>query len=94
MGWLHKFSPEGDSVWENLIDAPFPIVYTNQGTLAGVGELSSGSIVAAGETINGNQRYIWLVKVTADGCLDTLCSTVSPVVEAPAPEEPAFLCLS
>ncbi|MCB9286121.1 MAG: T9SS type A sorting domain-containing protein [Lewinellaceae bacterium] len=90
VGWLHKFSPEGDSVWENLIDAPFPIVYTNQGTLAGVGELSSGSIVAAGETINGNQRYIWLVKVTADGCLDTLCSTVSPVVEAPTPEDRPF----
>ncbi|MCO6491431.1 MAG: T9SS type A sorting domain-containing protein [Phaeodactylibacter sp.] len=85
VGWLHKFSPEGDSLWENLIDAPFPLVNTSQGTLAGVGELSSGSIVAAGETINGNQRYIWLVKVTPDGCLDTLCSVATAVEEAAAP---------
>ena len=87
VGWLRKFSPEGDSLWENLVDAPFPLVNTNLGTLAGVGELSSGSIVAAGETINGNQRYIWLVKVTPDGCLDTLCSMVTAVEEAVAPAE-------
>ena len=90
VGWLHKFSPQGDSIWENLIDAPFPLVNTNQGTLAGVGELSSGSIVAAGETINGNQRYIWLVKVAADGCLDTLCSMVTAAEEVVAAGDTPF----
>ena len=90
VGWLHKFSPQGDSIWENLIDAPFPLVNTNQGALAGVGELSSGSIVAAGETINGNQRYIWLVKVTADGCLDTLCSMVTAAEEEVAAGDTHF----
>ncbi|MCB0578512.1 MAG: T9SS type A sorting domain-containing protein [Phaeodactylibacter sp.] len=85
VGWLHKFSPQGDSIWENLVDAPFPLLDVNRGTLAGVGELSSGSIVAAGETIEFNQRYIWLVKVTPDGCLDTLCSMVTAVEAAVAP---------
>ncbi len=79
VGWLYKFSPQGDSIWETLADAPFPILENNYGRLAGVGELSSGSIVAAGETIEFNRRYIWLVKVAPDGCLDTLCSMVSPV---------------
>ena len=87
VGWLYKFSPQGDSLWENLIDAPFPLLDINRGTLAGVGELSSGSIVAAGEAIEGNQRYIWLVKVTPDGCLDTLCSLVSVVEEEVMVEE-------
>ena len=89
VGWLHKFSPQEDSLWENLIDAPFPLSDINRGTLAGVGELSSGSIVAAGEAIEGNQRYIWLVKVTPDGCLDTLCSVVSAAEEVVAVEKAA-----
>ncbi|MCO6490340.1 MAG: T9SS type A sorting domain-containing protein [Phaeodactylibacter sp.] len=85
-GWLYKFSPRGDNLWEVLPEAPFlPPSEYDIGALAGVGELSSGSIVAAGETIDFNQRYIWLVKVTPDGCLDTLCSLVSAVEEAAAP---------
>ncbi|MCB0587309.1 MAG: T9SS type A sorting domain-containing protein, partial [Phaeodactylibacter sp.] len=85
-GWLYKFSPQGDSLWEALPEAPFlPPSEYDVGTLAGVGELSSGSIVAAGEVNKGNQRYIWLVKVTPDGCLDTLCSMVTGLEEVAAP---------
>ncbi|MCB9053813.1 MAG: T9SS type A sorting domain-containing protein [Lewinellaceae bacterium] len=87
-GWLHKFSPQGDSLWEALPEAPFlPASEYDVGALAGVGELASGSIVAAGEVNKGNQRYIWLVKVTPDGCLDTLCSVVSAVEGFASPEQ-------
>ena len=87
-GWLHKFSPQGDSLWEALPEAPFlPASEYDVGALSGVGELSSGSIVAAGEVNKGNQRYIWLVKVTPDGCLDTLCSVVSAVEGFASPEQ-------
>ncbi|MCE7923417.1 MAG: T9SS C-terminal target domain-containing protein [Haliscomenobacteraceae bacterium CHB4] len=83
VGWLYKFSPEGDSIWERKVNVPFPIVYTNRGFFGGVGVLSSGSIVAGGTTNEDNTEYCWLVKVTNDGCLDTLyCGTVA------APELP------
>ncbi|MBV6438844.1 MAG: hypothetical protein EPGJADBJ_00472 [Saprospiraceae bacterium] len=79
VGWLYKFSPEGDSIWERKINAPFlPLYYTNSGFFGGVGVLSSSSIVAGGTTNEGNTDYCWLVKVTNDGCLDTLyCGTVA-----------------
>jgi len=82
VGWLYKFSPEGDSIWERKINAPFlPLYYTNSGFFTGVGVLSSGSIIAGGTANEGNTEYCWLVKVTAEGCLDTLfCQPVSTVV--------------
>ncbi|MCK6693229.1 MAG: T9SS type A sorting domain-containing protein [Thermoanaerobaculia bacterium] len=82
VGWLYKFSPTGDSIWERKVNAPFlPLYYTNSGFFTGVGILSSGSIVAGGTANEGNTDYCWLVKVTADGCLDTLfCQPISTVV--------------
>jgi hypothetical protein len=82
VGWLYKFSTEGDSIWERKINAPFlPLYYTNSGFFAGVGVLSSGSIIAGGTTNEGNTDYCWLVKVTNEGCLDTLfCQPVSTAV--------------
>ncbi|HFA48757.1 MAG TPA: T9SS type A sorting domain-containing protein, partial [Bacteroidetes bacterium] len=35
-----------------------------------VGVLSSGSIVAGGQANDHGERYIWLVKVGSDGCLE------------------------
>jgi hypothetical protein len=83
VGWLYKFSTDGDSIWERKINAPFlPHYYTNSGFFAGVGVLSSGSIIAGGSTNEGNTQYAWLVKVTNDGCLDTIfCQPVSTVVQ-------------
>jgi hypothetical protein len=43
----------------------------------GVGVLSSGNIVAGGSTTIDNDRFCWLVKVTPDGCIDTIfCQSV------------------
>jgi len=79
VGWLYKFSPEGDSIWERKINVPFlPLYYTNNGYFSGVGVLSSGNIVAGGTANEGNKEYCWLVKISNDGCMDTLfCQSVS-----------------
>lgn len=85
VGWLYKFSAQGDSLWERKIDLPFlPLDSGNDGFLAGVGVLSSGNIFAAGSANEGNKQYCWLVKLTHDGCLDTLlCHSVSTTIALP-----------
>lgn len=87
-GWLMKFSPEGDSIWGRLDTSDvMPVHYLNRQRFGGVGVLSSGSIIAGGYVTNveDNSSYIWLIKTTNDGCIDTLyCGLVS----ATAPEPP------
>ncbi len=86
-GWLMKFSPEGDSIWSRQDTSDvLPVSNFNEHVLGGVGVLSSGSIVAGGyvtKTEGQNQSsYIWLIKVSNDGCLDTLyCGLVSGIEE-------------
>ncbi len=79
-GWLMKLSPEGDSIWSRYDLPPFsPHDPFNDQFFGGVGVLSSGSIIAGGQANDHGKRYIWLVKVTSDGCLDTLyCGLVVP----------------
>ncbi len=80
-GWLMKFSPEGDSIWSRHDLPPFQSLNLNDHFFGGVGVLSSGSIVAGGSATEQGQRYIWLVKVTADGCLVTLYCGLVPTYE-------------
>ncbi len=87
-GWLMKFSPEGDSIWSRLDTSDvMPVHFLNEQKLGGVGVLSSGSIVAGGYVTNvleNNTSYIWLIKTTNDGCIDTLyCGLVSATVPEP-----------
>jgi hypothetical protein len=86
-GWLMKFSPEGDSIWSRLDTSDImPVHYSNQQRLGGVGVLSSGSIIAGGYVARAedNSSYIWLIKTTNDGCIDTLyCGLVSGTEEVP-----------
>ncbi len=84
-GWLMKFSPNGDSIWSRYDLAPFPPHYTNDHFFGGVGVLSSGNIVAAGAASEGNKYHIWLVKVTPDGCLDTLFCGLVDIKNVPLP---------
>lgn len=82
-GWLMKFSPEGDSIWSRQDTSDLtPWHILNRHRLGGVGVLSSGSIVAGGFARHLNDYYAWLIKVTNDGCMDTLyCGLVSGVKE-------------
>jgi hypothetical protein len=76
-GWVMRFNSEGDSLWQwaGTLD---PAVNTTH-FLGGLGLLSSGSIVAAGQSTEaGGTWSCWLVKLTPDGCVDTLyCNTVA-----------------
>lgn len=87
-GWLYKFSPNGDSIWGRSLPTPFPDYYPNGGTLYGAGVLPGGNIVAGGMARDAQNKFCWIVKLTNEGCMDTLfCQTVSipgdPVMEAP-----------
>lgn len=91
-GWIFKFSPQGDSIWSHIIDPwiPSPDIYES-GQYGGVGELSSGSYVAGGYA-NTNDRFMWLTKVTADGCLEDFCPEINVISnEAALPIEKAAI---
>ena len=92
VGWLYKFNTEGDSIWDRKLFPPFDTYdLTTYGYFTGIGQLSSGSIIAGGESGQMNEEYGWIVKVTQDGCIDTLiCGTVS----APFNLEPNFKGIS
>jgi hypothetical protein len=85
-GWIYKFSAEGDSIWGRHFPTPLlPDEVPNGGILYGVGTLSSGNIVAGGIANDAQSRYCWLVKITNDGCMDTLFCLTS-AVESPEEE--------
>jgi hypothetical protein len=81
-GWLMKFTEYGDFLWSREDTGPYPEDYLNNHYFGGVGVLSSGNIVAGGTARKVNTNYIWLVKVTTDGCMDTiLCEPITGIVE-------------
>ncbi|MBX2891996.1 MAG: T9SS type A sorting domain-containing protein [Saprospiraceae bacterium] len=76
-GWLYKFTEQGDSLWSRADNAPAPHVPGGEFAYGGVGILSSGSVVAGGLGTLSTQFVGWVVKVTADGCMDTVfCAAV------------------
>ncbi len=91
-GWIYKFSPSGDSIWSRDIVLPEPYTLNDAKAIYAGGILSSGSIIAGGYASVDWAYFGWIVKLTADGCLDTLfaCQT-SPVREVIKPEEQAGL---
>jgi hypothetical protein len=98
VGWYFKYSPDGDSIWERHV---YPVT-SNQldqvflATYAG-GLLSSGSIIGGGQVRIQGKYYAWLVKITTDGCLDTLfaCSPPSSAGEVwPAATQPTALAIA
>lgn len=81
-GWLFKCSAEGDSLWSRLdysIGAdPLDVDFN---TFKNVEVLSSGSIVAAG--YSGTDHFEgWLIKVSLDGCIDTLLCNTSKILDS------------
>ncbi len=87
--WLNKFSPQGDEIWSRKIELPsnlpdsIKLKDREAGFLNSVGVLSSGSVIAAGYVWVGKSTYSYLVKMTNDGCLDTLfkCGKTTEVNE-------------
>ncbi len=76
-GIHYKFSPEGDSIWLRQDS-----VYTgDQMRIMGTAVLSSGSVISIGYTRYGPYGETgFIMKLTPDGCLDTLnCFPVANV---------------
>lgn len=82
-GWMYKFSTQGDSIWGRHFPTPFPDFYPYGGTLYGVDVLSSGSIVAGGTANDTQYNYCWIVKMTNDGCMDTLFCQITSITDMP-----------
>lgn len=89
-GWLYKFSSDGDLIWELKVPPPAEFdlgAWDEAASFYGVGVLPDSSIVASGILRDKDGlQFPWLVKVTNDGCLDTICpdiqtSTPSIVLE-------------
>jgi hypothetical protein len=87
-GWLFKFRPNGDSLWTHLIDpVPADSLDITWAIYGGVGVLSSGSYIAGGEAALST-TYMWLTKVTADGCLEDFCPEINVISSTnPLPTE-------
>lgn len=84
-GWLYKFTPEGDSIWARADRTEIPYESgIDDNYFGGVDFLSTGSVVAGGTSYVNGQFYGWIIKVTLDGCLDTLWCQPVPASEPPA----------
>lgn len=91
-GWIFKFTAQGDSLWSHIIDpaVPDPLAYFD-GQYGGIGELSSGSYVAGGFADNtGMGRFMWLTKVTKNGCLEDFCPELN-IVSTKEPFPPSAI---
>ncbi|MDX1407215.1 MAG: T9SS type A sorting domain-containing protein, partial [Saprospiraceae bacterium] len=79
LGWVTKVSNTGEKEW-TVIDTSYAELGPRTNFLNGITIAPSGTIYAAGYT----QEYVapgrlcgWILKVTPDGCVDTLCFTTS-----------------
>lgn len=81
-GRVVKLDPDGDLIWEVQDTGYFDPNRFSESYLMSVAEATTGSIYAVGfdrhRNEEGNIRsYGWLLKITSDGCVDTLCTTTS-----------------
>jgi hypothetical protein len=87
MGSLLRVSPTGDSIW-HYADTAFAAALN---VLYDVVELPSGSIIACGysRTNDPQKDWGWLIKISKDGCVDTLnCFPVSRIGDILVKEQP------
>ncbi len=67
---------ESEPLWE-VVDTGLWNTGSSKSYLAGITVAKSGSVFACGRTRAAGSTHGWLIKVTADGCIDTLCTTTS-----------------
>ena len=87
-GWVQKFTLEGDSIWLREALAPVsPDLLGNWHTFYAADALSSGSVIAAGSAIaDGPKSYLWILKLSPDGCIDTFYCDPT-ILFAPSPPQ-------
>ncbi len=82
MGQVLKLSNEGELLWQVVDSAFYSPILGSRSYLRGAAESPSGSIYAVGSANNYDEDeiyrgYGWLLKISPDGCVDTLCTTTS-----------------
>lgn len=73
--WLVKFKADGEIIWD-IADTSSVGMIPKLHFSAGLEIAPSGSLYAAGYLM-AERNYGWIMKVTPDGCFDTLCTTTS-----------------
>lgn len=76
-GCIIKYSSTGERLW-TLYETNLEASENARFWLGGVSFSPSGSIYSAGyieSYSQPNKNYGWILKITADGCVDTLCTT-------------------
>lgn len=88
--WILKMTENGDTLWSNLIKVNWDPAHLSLTTLAGLGTLSNGTIVASGHVLTTfpKDRYsAWLTKLSPEGKSyttgDTCKTTVSVLAADP-----------
>lgn len=81
-GRVIKISADHSLEWSVIDTAFYDSEHGSRSYLSGVNESPTGSIYAVGWANNYDENdeyrsYGWLLKITADGCVDTLCTTTS-----------------
>lgn len=77
-GWLLKLSIDGEVIWSRTDTLFKGMAHAASHELVGVELSSTGSIYAIGTAkIGVSFQRGWIVKLTNDGCIDTLCTTTS-----------------
>lgn len=85
-GAVHKLSQDGEILWEVHRPHMNDSINHTFSYFNGLTMLSSGSVIAAGYTeVNApvSKTFAWLIKISADGCVDTLCMTTSTQIPRP-----------
>lgn len=88
-GFMVRFDPQGNRRWIRLDTAYWESTYGSWNWLYDAVELSSGSIVACGYAQTPYptpQDWGWLIKISPDGCLDTLFCMPATISLSPVGE--------
>lgn len=90
-GRVMKLSNDGTLEWSVIDTAFYHSELGSRSYLSGVTESPSGSVYAVGWANNYDDNGVyrsfgWLLKITKDGCVDTLCTTISLLDQIKNPE--------
>jgi len=77
VGRVVKASDTGEQTWEATDTGLWSVLGWSESIVTGMAVSQTGSIYTCGRTRTGGFPQGWLIKVTADGCIDTLCMTTS-----------------
>ncbi|MBL7783220.1 MAG: T9SS type A sorting domain-containing protein [Saprospiraceae bacterium] len=80
-GWIYRFDSLSQPVWSRVDTAFWSTQTGSENYLYDAIELPSGSIIACGNSRTyepAPKDWGWLIKVSADGCVDTLSCAVLP----------------